>query len=51
MIKEEGMPMPVDHIPRSIQNLRGQRVLLDSDLEAVYGVETSRIFPPDSHSS
>lgn len=35
--------MPVDHIARSILILRGKRVLLDSDLAALYGVETRRL--------
>lgn len=34
---------PTDHIARSILILRGQRVLLDSDLAALYGVETRRL--------
>jgi hypothetical protein len=49
--------MPVEHIAQSILILRGHRVLLDSDLAALYGVETRRLneqvrrnherFPPD----
>jgi ORF6N domain-containing protein len=35
--------MPIDHIAQSIVILRGQRVLLDSDLAALYGVETRRL--------
>ena len=48
---------PVDRIAQSILILRGQRVLLDSDLAALYCVETRRLneqvrrnherFPPD----
>lgn len=34
---------PVDHIAQSILLLRGQRVLLDNDLAALYGVETRRL--------
>lgn len=30
--------MPIEHIARSILVLRGQRVLLDTDLAALYGV-------------
>ncbi|TCS74099.1 ORF6N domain-containing protein [Sulfuritortus calidifontis] len=47
----------VEHLTHSILVLRGQRVLLDSDLAALYGVETKRLneqvrrnrdrFPPD----
>jgi hypothetical protein len=33
---------PVEHITRSILILRGQRVILDSDLAAIYGVSTGR---------
>ena len=33
----------VEHIARSILSLRGQRVLLDSDLAMLYGVETRRL--------
>lgn len=49
--------VPVEHISRSILILRGQRVLLDADLAALYSVETRRLneqvrrnssrFPPD----
>ena len=30
--------VPVEHITQSILILRGQRVILDSDLAAIYGV-------------
>ncbi len=33
-------PAPVEHIGRSILILRGQRVILDRDLAAIYGVTT-----------
>ena len=49
--------LPVEHIGRSIRILRGQRVLLDAQLAALYGVTTARLnqqvrrnrerFPPD----
>ena len=49
--------MPITHIARSIMVLRGHKVLLDSDLAALYGVTTARLnqqvrrnlgrFPPD----
>ena len=34
--------MPIEHIARSILVLRGQRVLLDTDLAVLYGVPTKR---------
>ena len=34
--------VPVEHITRAILVLRGQRVILDSDLAAIYGVSTKR---------
>jgi hypothetical protein len=33
-------PIPVERIERAIQFLRGHKVMLDSDLAALYGVET-----------
>ncbi|HLB05683.1 MAG TPA: ORF6N domain-containing protein [Thermodesulfobacteriota bacterium] len=49
--------IPIDRIERSILLLRGQKVMLDSDLAELYGVETRRLveqvkrnikrFPPD----
>ena len=33
-------PVPVEHITQSILFLRGQRVILDRELAAIYGVET-----------
>jgi hypothetical protein len=35
--------VPVEHIGRSILILRGQRIILDSDLAAIYGVTTGRL--------
>lgn len=35
--------MPVDQISRAILVLRGQRVMLDRDLAAIYGVTTKRL--------
>ena len=35
--------VPVEHISRSILVLRGQRVILDRDLAAIYGVTTGRL--------
>lgn len=34
---------PIEHIGRSILLLRGQRVILDRDLAAIYGVTTKRL--------
>ncbi|MBL0311706.1 MAG: ORF6N domain-containing protein [Holophagaceae bacterium] len=34
------MPLPVERILKSILVLRGEKVLLDADLAALYGVET-----------
>ncbi len=36
-------PVPVEHISRSILLLRGQRVILDADLAALYGVPTKAL--------
>jgi hypothetical protein len=33
-------PTPLEHIGRRIFLIRGQRVMLDEDLAALYGVET-----------
>lgn len=35
--------MPVEHIAQSIGILRGQRVLLDANLAALYGVPTGAL--------
>jgi len=35
--------VPVERIERAIIMLRGQKVLLDMDLAALYGVETRRL--------
>jgi hypothetical protein len=62
MTKSKGAAlMPAEHISQSILILRDQRVLLDADLAALYGVETRRLneqvrrnrdrFPADSYSS
>lgn len=32
--------IPTEHIAQAIQAIRGQKVLLDADLAALYGVET-----------
>ena len=37
------MPFPVEKIEAMIYTIRGQRVLLDSDLAKLYGVETKRL--------
>ena len=51
------MPLPVDRIGLLIRTIRDQKVMLDSDLAAIYGVPTKRLneqvrrnanrFPPD----
>jgi hypothetical protein len=35
--------VPIEEITRTILILRGQRVILDSDLAAIYGVNTGRL--------
>ena len=35
--------VPVEHVERRILELRGRRVIIDSDLAALYGVETRRL--------
>jgi hypothetical protein len=40
---ERSAPVPVEQINRSILILRGHRVLLDSELAALYGVTTKRL--------
>jgi len=55
--KARTAPVPVEHITRTILVLRGQRVILDSELAALYGVPTKALnqavkrngerFPPD----
>ena len=39
---DENALVPIEHIAQSILILRGQRVLLDNDLAALYGVPTKR---------
>jgi len=36
------MPRPADPIPRRIFQIRGHRVILDTDLARLYGVPTKR---------
>jgi hypothetical protein len=36
-------PISVDKIQESIMEIRGQKVLLDSDVARIYGVDTKRI--------
>ena len=36
-------PVPTEDIARAILVLRGQRVILDRELAAIYGVSTSRL--------
>ena len=35
--------IPVDHVERRIHSVRGQRVMLDSDLAQIYGVSAKRL--------
>jgi hypothetical protein len=42
MIKQDTALVPIEQISSSILFVRGQRVLLDSDLAALYGVTTKR---------
>jgi len=56
-MKEEASLAPVEHIERAIRLIRGEKVILDADLAALYGVETRVLvqavkrnrerFPPD----
>jgi hypothetical protein len=39
--RKKPQPLSVDHIAHWIVILRGHKVLLDSDLAALYGVETT----------
>ena len=39
-MSDEHAQVPVEDIARRIHTVRGQRVMLDSDLAALYGVET-----------
>ncbi len=41
--KEIFMKFPVEKIEAMIYTIRGQRVMLDSDLAKLYGVETKRL--------
>jgi DNA-binding transcriptional regulator YdaS (Cro superfamily) len=54
-------PIPVERIERAIYLIRGEKVMLDSDLADLYGVSTARLnqqvnrnierFPDDSCSN
>jgi hypothetical protein len=56
-MEEETSLAPVEHIERAIRLIRGEKVILDADLAALYGVETRVLvqavkrnlerFPPD----
>jgi phage regulator Rha-like protein len=39
---DQNMPVPIRHIAQSIVLLRGQKVIVDADLAALYGVPTKR---------
>jgi hypothetical protein len=57
MPKKPKSPIPIEHIDKMIQTIRGVRVMLDRDLAKIYGVPTFRFneaikrnrhrFPPD----
>lgn len=40
---KDAAPVPVEHITQSILVLRGHKVLLDTDLAALYEVPTKRL--------
>ena len=40
---ESSLPVPVELVARRIYLIRGQRVMIDSDLAALYGVPTKRL--------
>jgi hypothetical protein len=40
MVKESDSLIPAERIEQSILLIRGQKVMLDADLAALYGVET-----------
>ena len=42
-IKTDSRPLAIESIASRIVTLRGERVLLDSDLATLYGVETRRL--------
>lgn len=54
---QDTVTIPMERIERAILLIRGEKVMLDSDLAAIYGVETKRVneqvrrnfnrFPPD----
>ena len=56
-MKEKASLIPVEHIERAIRLIRGEKVILDTDLATLYGVETRVLvqavkrnlerFPPD----
>jgi hypothetical protein len=37
------VPIPVEHIEHNIYLIRGQKVMLDSDLAELYGIETKQL--------
>ena len=43
MTKAQNLLIPAERIERSILLLRGQKVMLDSDLAELYGVETGQL--------
>jgi ATP-dependent Clp protease ATP-binding subunit ClpA len=43
MVSIRAEPLPIDDVARSIMLLRGQKVILDAELAALYGVTTKRL--------
>jgi hypothetical protein len=41
--KKAALPIPTEHIDNSILLIRGEKVLLDSDLATIYGVEAKEL--------
>jgi hypothetical protein len=56
-MSEKDLPVPSENLDRLIYEIRGQKVMLDSDLAQIYGVKTKALnqavrrnagkFPPD----
>jgi hypothetical protein len=42
-MNESSTPSQLDHVESAIYSIRGQRVMLDSDLAAIYGTSTMRL--------
>jgi len=42
-MKEKSVMIPIEQVERTILLIRGQKVILDSDLAKLYGVSTKRL--------